>query len=204
MNKHIENSKDHAEISKSIENSDISHVYRLFQLVSKGDKDAFHQLFHLYAPFSTAIIKKIVGTDEPPEDILQDVYLKIWLNRESLPVVENPKAWIARITCYTCYNWLRHKKYSEKATAQIKYLVPAYSNEVEEAIGFAETTDNLAKAVKRLPPQTQMIFKLNKEQGMKIAEIANYLQLSPQTVKNTLGSALKKVKAYLRQQGLTS
>ena len=49
-----------------------------------------------------------------------------------------------------------------------------------------------------------MIFKLNKEQGMKIAEIANYLQLSPQTVKNTLGSALKKVRAYLRQQGLTS
>jgi DNA-binding CsgD family transcriptional regulator len=39
---------------------------------------------------------------------------------------------------------------------------------------------------------------------MKISEIANYLQLSPQTVKNTLGTALKKVKAYLRQQGLTS
>jgi RNA polymerase sigma-70 factor (ECF subfamily) len=98
---------------------------------------------------------------------------------------------------------LRHEKYCEKVTAQIKYLLPVYSNEVEEAIGFAETTDNLAKAVKKLPPQTRMIFKLNKEQGMKIDEIASYLQLSPQTVKNTLGTAIKKVKAYLRQQGLT-
>jgi RNA polymerase sigma-70 factor (family 1) len=204
MNTRIENSKDYAEILRSTENSDISHVYRLFQLISQGDKDAFHQLFNLYAPFSNAIIKKIVGTGEPAEDILQEVFLKLWLKRESLPAVENPKAWIARITCYICYNWLRHEKYCEKVTAQIKYLLPEYSNEVEEAIGFAETTDNLAKAVKKLPPQTQMIFKLNKEQGMKISEIASYLQLSPQTVKNTLGTALKKVKAYLRQQGLTS
>ena len=147
---------------------------------------------------------KIVGAGEQAEDLLQEIFLKLWLKRESLPSVENPKAWIARITCYACYNWLRHEKYCEKANAQIKYLLPNYNNEVEEAIGFTETADNLAKAVKGLPPQTRMIFKLNKEQGMKISEIANYLQLSPQTVKNTLGTALKKVKAYLRQQGLTS
>ncbi|MDP9079480.1 MAG: RNA polymerase sigma-70 factor [Bacteroidota bacterium] len=204
MNKHTENSKVKSDILRSTENSDIPHVYRLFQLISKGDKEAFHQLFNLYAPFSVAIIKKIIGTGEQAEDILQEVFLKLWLKRESLPSVENPKAWIARITCYLCYNWLRHEKYCEKANTQIKYLLPAYSNEVEEAIGFTETTDNLAKAVKELPPQTRMIFKLNKEQGMKISEIADYLQLSPQTVKNTLGTALKKVKAYLRQQGLTS
>ena len=204
MNKHTENSKFQADILRSTENSDIPHVYRLFQLISKGDKEAFHQLFNLYAPFSVAIIKKIVGTGEQTEDILQEVFLKLWLKRESLPSVENPKAWIARITCYLCYNWVRHEKYCEKANAQIKYLLPAYSTEVEEAICFTETTDNLAKAVKGLPPQTRMIFKLNKEQGMKISEIADYLQLSPQTVKNTLGTALKKVKAYLRQQGLTS
>jgi RNA polymerase sigma-70 factor (family 1) len=204
MNKHRENSKVQADILKGAENSDHPHVYRLFQLISKGDKEAFHQLFNLYAPFSAAIVKKIVGAGEQAEDILQEVFLKLWLKRESLPSVENPKAWIARITCYVCYNWQRHEKYCEKANAQIKYLLPDYNNEVEEAIGFTETAYNLAKAVKRLPPQTRMIFKLNKEEGMKISEIANYLQLSPQTVKNMLGTALKKVKAYLRQQGLTS
>jgi RNA polymerase sigma-70 factor (family 1) len=204
MNKHSENSKVRADILRGAENSDISQVYQLFHLISKGDKEAFHQLFNLYAPFSAAIIKKIIGTGEQVEDLLQEIFLKLWLKRESLPSVENPKAWIARITCYACYNWLRHEKYCDKATAQIKYLLPDYNNEVEEAIGFTETADNLAKAVKRLPPQTRMIFKLNKEEGMKISEIADYLQLSPQTVKNTLGTALKKVKAYLRQQGLTS
>src|SRR5882757_9863241 len=204
MNKNRENSKVQADILRGTENSDISHVYQLFHLISKGDKEAFYQLFNLYAPFSAAIIKKIVGAGEQAEDLLQEIFLKLWLKRESLPSVENPKAWIARITCYACYNWLRHEKYCEKANAQIKFLLPAYSNEVEEAISFTETTDNLAKAVKGLPPQTRMIFKLNKEQGMKISEIADYLQLSPQTVKNTLGTALKKVKAYLRQQGLTS
>lgn len=204
MNKRIENSKTNAEIVRSSENPDISQVYRLFQLISGGDKDAFHQLFNIYAPFSTAIIRKIIGPGRPVEDILQEVFLKLWLKRETLPSVENPKAWIARITCYTCYNWQRHERYTEKVTAQIKYLLPDHSNEVEEAIGFAETTNNLAKAIKQLPPQTRMIFKMNKEEGMKIPEIANFLQLSPQTVKNTLGTALKKVRAYLRQQGLTS
>jgi RNA polymerase sigma-70 factor (family 1) len=204
MNKHRENSTVHADILRGTEHSDVTHVYRLFLLISKGDKEAFHQLFNLYAPFSTTIIKKIVGAGEQAEDILQEVFLKLWLKRESLPSVENPRAWIARITCYVCYNWLRHERFCEKANAQIKYLLPDCNNEVEEAIGFTEIADNLAKAVKRLPPQTRMIFKLNKEEGMKISEIANYLQLSPQTVKNTLGTALKKVKAFLRQQGLTS
>ncbi|MBN9380431.1 MAG: sigma-70 family RNA polymerase sigma factor [Chitinophagaceae bacterium] len=202
MNTHRENYKTQIEISGNTEISDISH--RLFQLISKGDKGAFHQLFNLYAPFSVAIIKKIIGPGEPVEDILQEVFLKLWLKKETLPSVENPKAWIARITCYICYNWLRHEKYGEKATAQIRHLLPDSCNHVEEAIAFTETTDNLAKAVKELPPQTRLIFKLSKEQGMKISEIASYMQLSPQTVKNTLGTALKKVKAYLRQHGLTS
>lgn len=204
MNTHRENSRVQADIPRDADHSDPSHVYRLFHLISKGDKEAFRQLFYLYAPFSAAIIKKIIGPGEQAEDILQEIFLKIWIKRESLASVESPKAWVARVTCYACYNWLRHEKYCDEATTQIKYLLPDHNNEVEEAIGFTETTDNLAKAVKRLPPQTRMIFKLNKEEGMKISEIANYLQLSPQTVKNTLGSALKKVKAYLRQQGLTS
>ncbi|HVU58510.1 MAG TPA: sigma-70 family RNA polymerase sigma factor [Puia sp.] len=204
MNKHRVNSTIQDDILRGTEHSDTAHACRLFHLISKGDKEAFHQLFNLYAPFSAAIIKKIVGAGEEAEDILQEIFLKLWLKKESLPSVENPKAWIARVTCYSCYNWLRHEKYCDKAAVQIKYLLPDHNNEVEEAIGFAETSDNLAKAVKRLPPQTRMIFKLNKEEGMKIPEIANYLQLSPQTVKNTLGTALKKVKAYLRQQGLTS
>jgi RNA polymerase sigma-70 factor (ECF subfamily) len=204
MNNQRENSAIQADISRSAEMSDTAYVYQLFHLISKGDKEAFHRLFNLYAPFSAAIIKKIVGAGEHAEDILQEIFLKLWLKRASLPSVENPKAWIARVTCHACYNWLRHEKYSDKANAQIKYLSPDHNNEVEEAIGFTETAESLAKAVKRLPPQTRMIFKLNKEEGMKISEIADYLQLSPQTVKNTLGSALKKVKAYLRQQGLTS
>lgn len=202
MNTHRENYHTQTEISDGVENSDISH--RLFQLISKGDKDAFHQLFNLYAPFSAAIIKKIIDPGEPAEDILQEVFLKLWLKRETLSSVGNPKAWIARITCYSCYNWLRHEKYGEKATAQIRHLWPDSCNQVEEAIAFTETTNNLAKAVKELPPQTRLIFKLSKEQGMKISEIASHMQLSPQTVKNTLGTALKKVKAFLRQQGLTS
>ncbi|MES1249289.1 MAG: sigma-70 family RNA polymerase sigma factor [Chitinophaga rupis] len=202
MNTHRENYKTRIEISGSGENSGISH--RLFQLISKGDKDAFHQLFNLYAPFSVAIIRKIVDPGQPVEDILQEVFLKLWVKRETLSSVGNPKAWIARITCYICYNWLRHKKYGEKATAEMRHLLPDSCNQVEEAIAFTETTDNLAKAVKELPPQTRLIFQLSKEQGMKIPEIASYMQLSPQTVKNTLGIALKKVKAYLRQHGLTS
>ena len=203
MNNRIVNDSDHGS-GAGMAGSSFSTEHQLFQLISKGDKDAFHELFKMYTSYITAIIKKVLGRNTSTEDILQEVFLKIWLKRESLTTVNNPKAWIAKVTCYICYNRLRQEKINETATSQIKYTSIEHCNTVEENINYTETVGNLSKAIKMLPPKTQQIYKLNKEHGMRIADIADQMQLSPQTVKNTLGTALKKVKSFLKQQGITS
>lgn len=178
--------------------------FSLFLLVSQGDKDAFRRLFEKYSPYVTRIAQKIVGGYGAEDDVVQTVFVKIWEKRELLPTIENSKAWIARITCFHCYNLLKREKISQKASAQIRYVSQTAVNDVEETIYFDEVSNSLSQAIQQLPKQSKLIFILNKEKGWSIGEIAESLQLSPQTVKNTLTTAQKRVKFYLRQQGVTN
>jgi len=174
----------------------------LFRLTSEGDKDAFRQIFKKYAPLVEALVRRIIGKDAPCDDLVQDVFLKIWEKRQTLTIVEHPKAWIVRIACYTSYNYLKHEKVCANAAGQIKYLSRPYANEVDDGVMHKEMSHYIRRAIELLPTQTQLIYRLNKEDEMKIADIADHLQLSPQTVKNTLTTAVKRIKLYLREQGI--
>lgn len=186
---------------------DLAHVdeladLKLFRLVAEGDKDAFHKVFDRYVPYVTAIAKRIIGHGAICEDLVQDIFLKIWEKKEELVHVECPKAWIARVSMHACYNRVKHEMVRAKASSNIRYITSEHANNVEESMQLAETAAYVYKAIEQLPSQTKTIYKLNKEDGMKIGEIAEHLHLSPQTVKNTLSTAVKRVKLYLQEQGI--
>lgn len=173
----------------------------LFRLIASGDESAFRRLFDMYAPLFTAVIRKIIKDDTGAEDLLQDVFLKIWLKRESLPTIENPRSWALQIVYHVAFNRLRHLKVVAQSGIYIEKETT--SNVVEDSLYHAETSGHVRNAIGRLPPQTRKIYLLNREEGFKITEIARQLQLSNQTVKNTLGKAVREIRAYLVRQGIT-
>lgn len=174
----------------------------LFRLIASGDESAFRRLFDLYAPLFIALIRKILKDDTIAEDLLQDVFLKIWLKRESLTTIENPRSWALQIVYHIAFNRLRHLKVVAKSGAYSEQK-EAVSNAVEDSLYHAETSGHVRNAIGKLSPQTRKIYLLNREEGIKITEIARQLQLSNQTVKNTLGKAVREIRAYLVRQGIT-
>ncbi|MFT4092489.1 MAG: sigma-70 family RNA polymerase sigma factor [Niabella sp.] len=174
----------------------------LFDHIAESDEDAFRQLFNLYKPLFSFVIFKITNNSSSISDLLQETFLRIWLSRETLKGIQRPRAWALQIVYHVSFNWVRHQKIAAQAGHYIMGLTRTSCNEVEDAVFFNETTVLLQKAVNTLPPQTQKIYRLNREHNFKIAEIAELLRLSNQTVKNVLVTAQKAIRNFLIHEGL--
>ncbi len=173
----------------------------LFLLISQNDEHAFEILFHRYVSKIQPVIQKMVRSEAIAKDLIQEIFLHIWIDRERLSAVTTPSNWIFKIVYNRTYTWLEKQSVREKARQHPQ--AATYSNVTEENISFAETARLVQKAIAQLPPQTRKIYLLRREQGLKNAEIAEMLQLSLSTVKNTLVTAGRSIKEYLARHGIS-
>lgn len=168
----------------------------LLQRVAEGDEDAFRTLVHHYQPviYFTAI--RMTGIQEMAEDIVQDAFLKVWLNRASLPEKENFGGWLYRVAenlVLNAFTRLNHeKKYTRyiQEAASLQYSVP------EHAIEQKELENILHKAISKLPPRQLQAYHLVKEQGKTRTEAAHLMQVHPETIKSNLEHAMRFIRAY--------
>jgi RNA polymerase sigma-70 factor (family 1) len=175
----------------------------LFQLIAGGDEAAFETLFHRYVPNIQPVLVSLVQSDAVARDLIQDIFLSIWINRFKLTEIEVPNNWIFRIVYNRAYTWLEKQAVRQKVHQQISAVqLPVNAIQTEERVLYAETARLVQQAIHTLPPQTKKIYLLSREQGLKNQEIADTLQLSVNTVKNTLVNACKTIKEYLENKGL--
>jgi RNA polymerase sigma-70 factor (ECF subfamily) len=171
----------------------------LFERIAMGDEMAFKQLFQRYGPIIAAAIRKVTRSEAVVPDILQDVFLKLWLKKEQLTSVDYPRRWVLQIAYHESFNWLKKQKVAQKHLEalhgeQLSYVAQSPTSEVEAGYLYKETADRLSEVVDSLPPKAKQVYRLNRENGLRISEIASELKISNQTVKNTLGRAIRSIR----------
>lgn len=178
--------------------------HELFNLIATGDEAAFKALYHRYGPLLLPTVSGIIKSESLARDVVQEVFLRVWLNRDMLEEIQSPKAWLFRISYYQAYTHLRKKGVYDKHQEKFAYEQPGVTSEdiVEFSIQARDTGRLIKEAISALSPQERKIYILSREKDMKIAEIAEQLDLSVQTVKNTLYRALKSIRAYLSRHGV--
>lgn len=176
----------------------------LFELITSDDETAFLTLFHRYVPLLKPVIFKLVQQEPIVADVIQDVFLKLWLARNKLNSIESPRSWLFTVAYHQCFNYLRHQSIAERNLKNIANLDNPDSTIESPALAteFAETKRLIADAVNNLPPQAFKVYTLRREQGMSIEEIAKNLSITPKTVKNTLTRALDQIRQYLITKGI--
>ena len=171
----------------------------LLAQVAAGDEGVFRKLFDLYKERFYSVALKMTRSDEVAEDIVQDVFMHIWITRESIVGVENPSSYF-----FTCV-YRRVYQYYRKMALEKKLLQGVSSrresvNTTEEMVLAHESENLIYQAIAKLPPQQQMVFKLSKQEGKSREDVARQLNISPNTVKNHLTDAIK----YIRTSFLNS
>lgn len=169
----------------------------LLMSIARGNEDAFRSLFVLLKDKVYSYSLHFTRSVFTAEEITQEVFLKIWLNRESLPEINSIEAWIVTVTRNLCFNQLKKKALEQKIKNSIVNVETEGEENVDNYIFYKDQLQRLGEAIDQLSPQQRLIFRLNRNQGMKNEEIARQLNISPNTVKTHMVTALRKIRLFL-------
>lgn len=174
------------------------HEKELLSCIAAGDESAFRKIYDSYRPKIYAYALHLTEHESLADDIIQDVFLKVWINRHSLVNITNFNAWlyaIARNHIADAMKAIAKERISHKQWGRI---IPMGSNHVEEAMADKENQYLLQQALSKLSPQQRLIYHLTRDAGAKHAEIAGQLNISRNTVKTHLVHALRSIRTYLQ------
>jgi RNA polymerase sigma-70 factor (ECF subfamily) len=168
----------------------------LVALIASGDRAAFETAFREhYAPL-VRFAEGMLRSREAGEDIVQDVLLNLWRQRESLQVEDSLKAYLYRAVRNRALNTIRNDRVRRQAVPHLILEAPhGTSGESELIEGELETAARAAIA--DLPPRCREIFELSRFQGLRYSEIAERLGISIKTVETQMGRALKSLRERL-------
>jgi RNA polymerase sigma-70 factor (family 1) len=186
-----------------LDNKQINIEKELLSRVAQGDEEAFNMLFHTYVPRLHTLVMKVTRSEGVAKDIIQEVFLYLWIDRESLASVEVPQNWIFKIAYNRSYSWLARQSSRNRKYSEFKMQNPAEGDDsLEQTVSLNETARLVREATALLPEQARKIFQLSRETGLKAAEVADQLEISVQTVRNSLVRSVKFIKEYLAQHGI--
>jgi RNA polymerase sigma-70 factor (ECF subfamily) len=186
-----------------LDNKQINIEKELLLRVAHGDEEAFNTLFHAYVPRLHTLIMKVTRSEGVAKDIIQEVFLYLWIDRESLAEVEVPQNWIFKMAYNRSYTWLARQASRNRKYNELRQQNPAEGDDsLEHTVFLHETARLIREATVLLPEQARKIFQLSREAGLKAAEVAEQLGISVQTVRNSLVRSVKFVREYLAQHDI--
>jgi RNA polymerase sigma-70 factor (ECF subfamily) len=175
-----------------------SEEKRLLQLLKKGDKKSFEFIFRFYYEpllgYATGIVKA------EAEEIIQDIFLKLWQDRTKLTIRRSLSAYLYRSVYNRCMNKIKKEKISQEYRRHIARQAPAEIN-ADELLKFKELNRKFFELMDALPERSQTIFKLSRFQGLKYHEIAVKLSISVKTVEANISKALAFFRKNLHDVG---
>lgn len=176
----------------------------LLEGVAKGDEDAFAQLFYAYHNQLGSYVLMLTNSEQLAEEIVQDVFVKVWMNREMLLSIEKFSAYLFILTRNYTLNCIRKQVRERRQQEDYGRTILL---DTEES-GFSLLNDPeyqflIERAVAQLPPQQQKVFML-RQQGLKNPEIARQMDISPDSVKKYQQWALKTVAEFVKAHAALS
>lgn len=168
----------------------------------RGDQQVFESVFkEHYAPLCTYARRYLIDP-EAAEEVVQDMFFKLWERRDSLLITTSLKSYLFRAVRNHALNYIKYQRISQQ---YIDYVGFTTSNESAESAHEALINNDLerhfGRLVSSMPERRRMIFEMSRFEGLKYDEIAQKMNISVKTVENQMTKALeflrKKLSDYL-------
>jgi RNA polymerase sigma-70 factor (ECF subfamily) len=173
----------------------------LLMQVAAGDRKAFTELYSQYVEDVYSFIFLFTKSKEDSEEIMQDVFVKIWEKREKLLEVESFKSYLYKAAKNKLISEVRHLQIKHRVLSEIKRNKATSYETANYEIDYRAYYQAVQKAIEKLPPKRKLIFRLSTENGLSHDEIASQLKISKSFVKNQLYKSYDFVRQYLSRHG---
>jgi len=174
---------------------------KIFELIKSGNKSEFDKLFRSYYQDLCRFAIYLSCSPENAEEVVQDLFFKIWENKKSLKIHTSAKSYLFTSVRNSVYNLHKHQKVKDRFIEHSK----AASEIIEDENHLDAEQEMIIKinnAIELMPEKRREVFKLSKVEGYKYKEIAEKLNISVKTVENHMGEALKFLRTNLNKQEL--
>lgn len=169
----------------------------LFSRIAEGDERAFKEMFDTFWEQVYGTTYRFTKSTEEAKDIAQDIFMRLWENREKLKGVENPQSYIYIFSRNMVMDRFR-KKVLEPSN--IDYLIGYFKSDAASAqdkMELKELETMISQAVDTLPGRVKDVFRLSRYEGLTHQEIAERLNISVLSSQKYIVRALRQIREYL-------
>jgi len=175
--------------------------HSLVQLLQKGNVTAFDSLFEVYSPKLYGFALKYFKNETDAEELVQEVFVKVWENRQTLKSELSFKSYLFTIAL----NLIR--KYFNKKATSLRYLEslqndPEFSDQITTE-DYETTLRKIYQIIDQMPERRREIFLKSKLEGKSSKEVATELNISPGTVDNQVSEALRFTRSQLKAENIS-
>ncbi|MGB3006134.1 MAG: RNA polymerase sigma-70 factor [Chitinophagaceae bacterium] len=183
-------------------NQEIYEEYKLLSLLSEDSEYAFQLIYdrHRNRIYQTAI--RYLKSPSLGQEVVQDVFLKLWFERKNLKVGRPIEAWLFIVARNNILNRLKKIANEWKALDHFAHISDTASDIASDKIESAEYSLHLKNAIAELPLQQQKVFQLARNEKLTYIQIGEQLNISPLTVKTHMTRALQHIRAHFFARGI--
>lgn len=174
----------------------------LLNNLRNGDYGAFDILYDRYAGRLTSNLLKLLKSTELTEEILQEVFLKIWETREQIDPEKSFRSYLFRIAHNMVYYTFRESARQKRLEDYLLSYASDYTNVVEEQLTLKEAEQRYQQIVDMLPPKRQAVYRMFKLEGKSYEEISRELHISTSTINDHLQKANRFIKEQMGIEAL--
>lgn len=186
-----------------MENRQLKNEEELLARIALGDQRAFTEIFDFYQRYVFDYGRKLTKSEDQASEIVQDVFLKIWLNREKIGEIKNFGAYLNRVVRNHSINVIRKLAQDGKSVTQLKITTQEADNSTDKTLDYNESNRILTQAIESLSPQQRTAYTLCHVEGLKYEEVAKKMNVSSRTVQAHMHQALKHIREHFNKHALT-
>lgn len=170
-----------------------------FRKIAKGDELAFSTVFEQFKNKVFAVGMKLLKSEVEAEEVVQEVFTRLWNSRENLADVAKPEAYIFTVAYNAVYQHLKRISRDREALDEVILWMSLKQNTTQDMVAANETSRLIYEAVQQLPSRQRMVYVLSKQKDLSYEEIARRMDISTNTVRNHLAQAMKALRKTVRR-----
>jgi len=169
------------------------------RIASYDDEPAYKELFFLFYKPLIQFATSFVRSAEMSEEIVSDVFIRLWEKRKQLEEIQNLKVYLYISTKNNSLKYLLKQQKQVAITIDgLAVELQSISDNPEQLMITAEIMARIQRTIDQLPPRCKIVYKLIREDGLRYKEVAEILDISVKTIDNQLAIALKKISAAIQ------